>query len=101
MGMELKPMRPHKGAPRDTNGEVIWGHYNWSGWAYLVDFLNAHDVDTSEFTGWNNGDLICAATCKEVAKTIEKYAGGLSPEDREWLLPHAELWRTCGGYRQY
>lgn len=109
MGMDLKPMRPTKDAPRhpaddkwDPNGPV-WGRYNWSGWRFLMDKLHEWGMEMlgKGFSGMNDGELIRAPYCREVADLIEKNLHTLSPEDQEWLKPHIILWRTCGGYRQY
>lgn len=101
MGMDLKPIRPSKKAPRDENGHPKWGRYNISGWSYIWDQLNRWGVDTSEFSGYNDGDKISAKTCRAVADAIEKHLPEMSERDRRWLEPHVILWRTCGGYRQY
>jgi hypothetical protein len=100
MGMDLKPIRPNKNAPRDDHG-VIWGRYNWFNWGWLCDKLDEWNVDISEFSGTNDGDRISAKTCKAVAQAIEDNLHTLSQQKQEWLRPHIELWRTCGGYRQY
>ena len=99
--MDLKPMRPHKNRPKDKYGKYVWGRYNLCGWVSLINLLHSWDIDTSEFSGFNDGDLICAATCKIVAQTIKDHLDELSEQDRKWLEPHIELWQTSGGYRQY
>jgi hypothetical protein len=101
MGMDLKPARPRKDAPRDEKGRVIWGGYNWGGWTYICTKLYEWGVDTSEFSGCNDGELIKAKTCRAVAKAIEDNLHTLDERHQKWLAPHIELWRTCGGYRQY
>lgn len=108
MGMDLKPIRPHKDAPRNERGDVQWARYNWSSWSTLLRFLEEQGVDLSEFSGSNDGERISAATCKKVAKVIKDNAtlyvlafGGGDLADVSWALEDAELWRTCGGYRQY
>lgn len=110
MGMDLKPMRPTKDAPcypadyeyAAYRGRVIWGRYNWSGWGWLTDHLAEWgDVDMSHFAGSNDGALIPAKVCRQVADSLEKHLPELSSADRDWIAPHVQLWRTCGGYRQY
>lgn len=107
MGMDLKPIRPSKNAPRYpaddkyAPGQVIWGRYNIAGWGWIWDRLTEWGVDTSEFSGFNNGDKISAATCRKVADAIEQHLPELDERNRRWLEPHIALWRTCGGYRQF
>jgi hypothetical protein len=107
MGMDLRPMRPSKDAPRRAitstyaPGEIIWGRYNWTGWAYITNKLAEWGVPLGEFDGSNDGKLITARTCRLVADAIELHLNELEAEDQKWLEPHIQLWRTCGGYRQY
>ena len=75
--------------------------YNWNGWSYLIDLLNSWGVDTSEFVGFNDGDLISEETCKKVAAALELHLDELSDKDRKWLEPHIEEWRNSGGFRQW
>ena len=102
MGMDLEPQAPTNEAPicKYSNG-VKWGRYNWAGWRWLLDYLDDKGLDLSEFAGSNDGDLISDETCKKVANLIEEGLPALDDEYREWLTPHVQLWRTCGGYRQY
>lgn len=100
MGMDLKPVRPTPDAPKDGYG-VVWGRYNWSGWSYLTSHLQNWGVELTGFSGMNDGDLIKAKKCREVADAIEKHLHLLDEENQKWLRPHIILWRTCGGYRQY
>ena len=110
MGMDLKPVRPWKSAPRnspldkyDPNG-VIWGRYNWSGWSWILNHLREWGMsqeDLSYFSGCNDGDLIPTKTCQRVADLIEKNLDTLEPDDQVWIKEDIILWRTCGGYRQY
>ena len=107
MGMDLKPINPSKDAPRYPSddkyspNDVIWGRYNWSGWSYICNLLNEWGVNTSEFSGMNDGEVISEETCKKVADAIEAHLDELDKEHREWLKDDIALWRTCGGYRQY
>lgn len=100
MGMDLCPVAPSEDAPTDENSH-IWGRYNWNGWRWLVEHLNKWGVDTIEFSGFNDGDLISEETCKKVADAIEKNLHTLDEEDQTWLKEDIILWRTCGGYYQY
>lgn len=131
MGMDLKPVNPGPDHPKDEKGNPVWGRYNISGWARLWNMLNDAGVDTSEFSGMNDGDPISDATCKEVADALEKLlptiraqaeavydehkaAAEAKPEPmRALLMPNTvdetmeewtkdiHMWRTCGGYLQY
>jgi len=101
MGMDLKPLNPSDNAPRDKDGEVTMGCYGWTGWTWLVDHLNEWGVDTAEFSGYNDGDEISAGTCALVADAIEAHLVELAEWERDWIKPHIDLWRTCGGYAQY
>ncbi len=110
MGMDLKPQRPSKDAPRREDGTIRWEKYSIGGWAALYHFLNAHGVDTSEMSGYNDGDRIKAATCRTIADTIEanfdEYLDKFGVTDKdlkgiESCKLDIQLWRTCGGYRQY
>ena len=104
--MDLKPLRPSKEAPRwpadheYSPNAVMWGRYNRTGWSWLLKYLNEWGVDTSEFSGFNDGDEISGKTCLAVADAIEAHLHELEKEDRDWLAPHVALWRTCGGYAQ-
>ncbi|MDE2096136.1 MAG: hypothetical protein KGL39_02750 [Patescibacteria group bacterium] len=75
-------------------------HYNWSGWSWLITHLQEWGVDTNHFDGVNDGKLIPAAKCCEVAAAIEAHLPELDAEDREWLEPHVAIWRASGGFRQ-
>jgi hypothetical protein len=109
MGMDLKPVRPTKNAPRypmnssyePERGKVIWGRYNWGGWGTLVDKLQSWGVSTEHFAGSNDGQLIPAIKCREVADAIEKHIDEFDDEERKYLKQDIELWRNCGGYKQY
>ena len=104
MGMDLKPVRPTKDAPRDDNGNPIWGHYNWSGWRHLANSLHewGHPDLTEHLSGWNDGDRIPSKVCKQVGKLIEEHLNEVEDvEWREYEKMKALLWKTCGGYRQF
>ena len=75
-------------------------HYNWTGWAFLINFLMSHGVDTSEF-GDNSGELIKRDTCAAVARCLKAHLSKLKLGDRLWLLPHIEKWEWAKNYKQY
>ena len=108
MGMDLTPINPSADAPvypmdyayAPFRGRLIEGRYNWSGWSFLQNLLNEQGVDLSEFSGYNDGEVISEATCLKVADAIEAALPTLSEREREWLTPHIQRWRTCGGYEQ-
>jgi hypothetical protein len=110
MGMDLKPVRPSKDAPLRADDRIKWGRYNLSGWTAMWNFLIDHGVDTSELSGFNDGARIKAATCRKIADTIEAnfeaYLEKFNVTEKDTLEIEAckldiQLWRTCGGYRQY
>src|SRR5271154_1363871 len=98
MTMDLIPR--HRNLDKDLS-------YNWEGWCTLIDFLQRHGGKTEEFSGTNDGELICANTCRQVAKIIEEnsaeynsiYGGGSYGK-----LPaqqHAKIWHDSHGFRQH
>lgn len=101
MGMDLKPINPSPDAPRRDSGEAVWGRYNWAGWRWLLDRLHEWGLDTSEFSGCNNGDVISEETCVKVSKLIQDHLPEFDETDREWISEHIPLWATCGGYEQW
>lgn len=101
MGMDLKPINPSKHAPRGTDGNVIWGRYNWFGWNLLQQYLDKWGVDTSELTGLNDGAEISEETCNKIAEAIMTHANELIAAGHEGFLADAALWATCGGYEQW
>lgn len=100
MGMDLKPIAPSPDAPEDEFG-VEWGRYNWTGWLWLHRALQNWGIDTTEFSGSNDGAVISDKTCKLVADEIERRLPELEGKYRDWLRPHVAKWRTCGGYEQW
>jgi len=100
--MDLEPARPTKDLPKDTmDGKPYWQHYNWAGWSFLLDHLEKWGVSMDGFSGVNDGILIRAEKCREVADAIEKHLPELSERHQEWLQPHIIFWRNCGGCRQW
>lgn len=78
--------------------------YNWSGWKTLADYLSTWGVDTSEMKGMNDGDPICAATCRKIADALDAHRSELPIEHQQWLEGHAAEWRRlseCGGCEQH
>lgn len=100
MGMDLKPLRPTPNAPLDDRGFHQWGHYNWTGWEWLIEHLEQWGVNTGEFVFLNDGKAISEETCLRVANAIEVHLSELEERHQKWLEPHIRLWRTCGGYAQ-
>jgi hypothetical protein len=106
MGMDLVPINPSEDAPRwdvpemSWHGEVISGRYSWAGWSELCGLLKEWGVPTEEFDCMNEGKMISEETCIRVAEAIEQHLPELPADYQEWLQPHIELWRTCGGYKQ-
>ena len=100
MGMDLKPIKPTKAAPRDENGEPIWGRYNWSGWRHLGEQLIqwGHSDLVNYMSGWNDGEVIPKEICQRIGKAIEEH---LDLEWREYEKMKVVLWKTCGGYKQF
>lgn len=101
MGMDLEPVAPTAEAPKRQDGTPKWGRYNWSGWSWLMDLLEKWGVDTREFSGMNDGEVISEETCRQVADAIEKHLPELDGEAQAVLKEDIILWRTCGGYRQF
>lgn len=99
--MDLRPVNPSDEAPRDDEGNVIWGRYNISGWSYFRQLLEQWEVNTDELSGMNDGEVISEETCIDIADAIESNLDTMHPDDREWLEPKIALWRTCGGYEQW
>ena len=110
MGMDLEPINPSDDAPFEITGNPRWGRYNWCGWNLLIRLLEEKGLDTSEFSGCNDGEVISDETCKKVANILEALTrpetvgethSELDEPNRQWLESRIELWRTCGGYRQW
>jgi len=77
-----------------------YNHYNWSGWRWLITHLESWGVDVREFRFSNDGDFISPETCMAVADAIEAHLTELDDKDREWIEPHIDAWRHCGGCSQ-
>ena len=110
MGMDLIPVRPSKDAPRypknffykPYRGQPTPARYDWGGWSLITGLLVKWGVKLEGFSGMNDGEIIKAAKCREVADAIEKHLDDPDvAEHKEWLKEDIILWRTCGGYRQY
>ena len=95
MGMNLQPRN-------DPNAESV--DYNWTGWGTLQTYLQKWGVDTSEFKGVNDGDIISAETCGKVACALVAHLDELPPDHKAWLKDHAEMWEylhDMGGCEQH
>ena len=104
MGMDLKPVRPTKAAPRDENGEPVWGYYNWTGWTILGNQLIewGHSDLVNYMSGWNDGEVIPSKICKQIGKAIKEHLDEEEDDDwREFQRTKVTLWETCGGYKQF
>ncbi len=101
MGYDLKPCRPTKNAPRKPDGEIMWGRYNIWGWPVLISSLEKWGVDVSQIPHYNDGDLISAKKCREIADALEKNRMDSSVPD--WVCSQGDIdwWRNCGGCRVY
>lgn len=75
-------------------------HYNWSGWSFLLTFLEKNGVDMDEFCGDNGGERLSRKTCKAVAECLEANIGKLKKFDQVWLYPHIQKWKWVVNYRQ-
>jgi hypothetical protein len=94
MGMDLHPVKSEPFIQPSL-------HYNWCGWRTLVKILNENGVDTSEFSGINDGELISIETCREVAIVIEDNRKRFE-EIYKWNMDNdINFWRHCGGCYQY
>jgi hypothetical protein len=98
MGMDLTPVKPSADAPINERGKRVEPHYNWSTWWDLVERLEQWGIDTFEFRGSNDGDVISEATCKTVADAIEQHLLDMPLVDHDWWKLQVQAWRTCGGY---
>jgi hypothetical protein len=79
-------------------------HYNWNGWSTLIGYLEKWDVDVSEFSEFNDGDLIKPKTCRIVADALLAHWSDVKPQDREWLRGHSYRWQKMaeqGGAEQW
>ena len=75
-------------------------HYTNSGWRKLVGFLEKHGVDTSEFSEFNDGELISGRTCRAVATVIEENSKELEDLFDEGVDEDITFWSNCGGCYQ-
>ena len=75
--------------------------YNWHGWYWLVERLASWGVDVSEFRFTNDGAPILEETCRAVADAINQHLHDLDAQHRDWIEPHIEIWRECGGCEQW
>lgn len=109
MGMDLMSGGYRKNTPqmmkdyieKDKENPSLHLHYNWSGWSFLVEHLNQWGVDTSEFSGINDGELISRDTCEAVAEALKSNLHTLSTEDQEWIKEDIIRWKWTKNYKQY
>lgn len=97
--MDLKPVKPTAKAPR-RRGKVIEHGYNWGRWEVLLAFLEKYGVTLESFDGLNDGKIIPAKKCIEVADAMDANINEVDEKCRKWMKKDSILWRTCGGYRQ-
>lgn len=100
MGIDIAPMNPSAEFPQDENGRGnLWLSFNISGLMEFKDWLFDRSVRIDEFFWSNETDLVCEATCNQIADTIERHFQELSDADRIWLGKQVQFWRHCGGAR--
>ena len=76
-------------------------HYNWTGWSWIWNWLEEHEVHTIEFSGVNDGQRLSRKTCKQVAETLEKHWDELNADDQYWLKNHKDIWKYTLNFKQY
>jgi hypothetical protein len=64
MGFDLYSKRRPKGKDK------LYYRFNIHGWGSVQDFLSTLGCDLSEFSGCNDGDLVSAETCADIAGRI-------------------------------
>ena len=102
MSWHLKPINPSADAAQNPETkEPQHGHYNLIAWLMLIRLLRTWNLDVSEFSDVNEGQIICESTCQKIASAIEEHLPHLDHNYRNWLEPHIVLWRTSGGYEQW
>lgn len=77
--------------------------FSWGGWKKLINYLDKWGVCTAEFKQSNDGDIICAVTCKVVADVLVMHQAEV-PEIDQWLVRQAPEWRAladAGGCEQW
>jgi hypothetical protein len=92
MGMDLSPI----------NAKLEGLSYNWDAWLFLMEKLNEWGVDTREFSGSNDGELISASTCRAVADALEAHVDEIPGEkNRKFFRAGIEAWRHSNGFCQW
>ena len=77
MGMDLRPINPPEHVSAMTEGGVAWddegkwGRYNIGGWSDLRGYLRRKDF-AEDLPVFNDGELIPAAVCREIADLLER-----------------------------
>lgn len=90
--------------PQEIKNKNEYGanlHYNWTGWGWLVNQLEEWGVNTEEFSGSNDGEVLSRKTCKTVAEAIEQHIEKLPETDQYWLKNHIEVWKWTTRFKQY
>lgn len=63
----------------------IRDEFNLSGWAWLAEIMGRHSIDPSVLSQANDGELLSADHCKQIAKLLHQEAEELEtaghPED--------------------
>lgn len=104
MGMDLKPINPSPDAPRDCNGEIKWGRYFFSEYARILRECVCGGVDITGCECMNDGAIIPEKVCVGIGEFIQnniKFLYPDDPEEQEYNLEKAKMWKTCGGYEQW
>ena len=75
MGMDLigqwRKSTPKEIISKYPNGPHL--HYNWTGWGWILNWLEERGIDMEEFSGTNDGERLSRKTCQQVTKTIENH----------------------------
>lgn len=92
MGMDLYSKRKPRGK------DSPYYQFNWAGWGRIQDFLLCLGCDLSEFSGRNDGDLVGAETCTNIAYRLYELKGQM----RQILDCHEDQLPTfLGGGKEY
>lgn len=75
--------------------------YNWSGWRWLIDHLEAWGVDTRDLVFHNDGHLISKETCAAIADALEAHLHELPERERILIQLDIPAWRRCNGCEQW
>ena len=87
MGMDLYSARKPRGKKH------LYYRFNAFGWGTFLDFLQDLGCDLSEFSGSNDGDLVSADTCADIATRLAEIKASLhalmimDPKELPGILP--------------